>query len=537
MSDVSETANKLGWLGRNSGRRYPIDESASAVGSNGGVLPDDFLTDLRLSWPGPRHSRAFISFAEVSDHIVSLGLSSDTNGTVLPLAFITLAVSDAEAKVHKLVPLVKGAAGFVTFGDVEERFYARFDNSAGSLLVPAAAAPYSTSGVQSLGVAGLMGLSGHIKIQAGSDIRVRQTYATDRSGNYYPAIAIGLYSANEQSETHAKYIGNCNTRPENNNCQQDGLPPAIRTVNGLGFGGKTNLQLVFAAGGITPGDTGVFPVNSLVLSYDTTVQAICAGVNRPAVIAEVLDPCVVPDDVVAAVCEMAGLPVSMVGDISNWDTANWIQSNTELLPAGEGIRLANSCGGFAVYGTCAYAESTDMTINLQTKLDLPEGQVAKNCEQAGIVVNYLQNFNLYKSFENPIVVSKQSDIRIGFEVVSVPTSSSPGTSRNYLQLLASKDGVVRFRKLLPRPLGFVSSDGQKDEPIVDLSLTIHVVTPDEATAKHPVGTVVGRAKLTLALTTVNLDLALADYGPPYGKHGLYSTLGTKASFTKFEITR
>lgn len=537
MADVSETANKLGWLGRNSGRRYPVEESASSVGSNGGVLTDDFLTDLRLSWPGPRHSRAFISFAEVSDHIVSLGLSSDTDGVVVPLAFITLAISDAEAKVHKLIPLVNGVAGFVTFGDVKEPFYARFDASAGSLLVPAAAVPYSTSGVQSLGVSGLAGLSGHIKIQAGSDIRVRQTYATDSAGKSYPAVAIGLYSTNEQSETHAKYIGNCNTRPENNNCQQDGLPPAIKTVNGLGFGGKTNLELVFDAGGVSAGDTGFFPANSLVLSYDATVQAICAGVKRPAVIAAVLDPCVVPDDVVAAVCEMAGLPVLMVGDISNWDTANWIQNHTELVPAGAGVRLSNSCGGFAVYGTCAYAESTNLTINLQTKLDLVEGQVAKNCEQAGIVVNYLQNFNLYKSFENPIVVSKPSDIRVGFEVINVPISSRPGASQNYLQLLASKDGVVRFRKLLPRPLGFVNSAGLKDEPIVDLSLTIHVITQDEATTKYPVGTVVGRAKLTLSLATVNLDLALADYGPPYGKHGLYSTLGTKASFTKFEVTR
>jgi hypothetical protein len=529
----------LNWQSRNSARKYPLHDLATGVSKTGVVLPDDFLTDLKCTWPAIYGKRAFLSFAAASAGIVSLGISvmSDNGLVPTPIGHITVTAGTAAQLVHKLTPLVAGATGFATFGDVAELFNCSFDTLAASQLSPNAGRPFGDAGLRSLSIQGATPLFGDIALLGGTDVTVRATtiYLPSNPSVGVPAIAIGLNAPLGDSDPSAEYVGDCNLRPENGNCTQDGLPPAIQTVNGEGFGCNTNLQIVVADATMSRGNGADFATNALAIAYPLTVQDVCKSRERPGAIADVLAECArqlgdpgTTDDML---CTADALVSNSFPDGANgWSLTDWLFLHANAA-FGTDLRLDAPSDG--LYAYCGYEINTQMLLETRYHIDIgnpnPSDLELLN-KRTGLRVNGLLNIDMYNSLSNNITQFEDPEWRIGTELVRVETgfnNVSNASTEIVLNLVITRQNEVVMRKPMGHASRFIAST-----LFVSLTAAIRdtvngVVFDVSCIVLNP----------QVPFTPVNMTYIAKDYGPAYGKHGIFTDMPSYAAFDSFRISR
>ena len=240
----------LNWYNQNTYRRYPVDDTASAVADNGAALPNWVVVDASLRFPAALGSRLFISSASVSPHLTTVTLLA-FNGSVYenpaPPAFTpvaTIAVTDpVPYRPYPVTALVTGVAGWLVFGpppsDARPASWT-FARPAQSAIVPRAALSYAqegVTGIQPVGTGNM--LSGVVKLEVAGDVTVT---SAQRNVNGHSTTVILLQLADDGSgQLLTEYAGPCAARPENGNCP---LPP-LNSLGGAAPGCDGNLEIQF----------------------------------------------------------------------------------------------------------------------------------------------------------------------------------------------------------------------------------------------------------------------------------------------------
>ena len=242
------------WQVRNSQRRYPIDEGASAVGDDGTVLPESFLVDANIWVPKYLYGGSnplqfvYVSSAMVSSQLVSLTLLGcvDHLGAAqdfVPLGSVTLTKPVDAHRNYPIEPLLDGVMGWVSFGHFVagegSLFVAMSTPSQGSLAPKASrfydylpiptAAPYES----------LSTVTGDVRIIADApvtaELKDMRLYGEleDRK-----MLVIGL---TQTEEVLSAFSGLCGKRPESGNC----LKGPITSISGTKPDCTGNINIQF----------------------------------------------------------------------------------------------------------------------------------------------------------------------------------------------------------------------------------------------------------------------------------------------------
>jgi len=514
---------KLGWFSRNSGRRYPIEDTATALSESGVYLPDSFLVDLRISWPESYGPYAFISFASVSASTVAIGIaaSQDPNlaDTVIPLANALVSRRTANTQVHKLNPMADGVAGFLTFGDTAEEFNLRFATPAQTRLAPTVCQAYKDAGVSSMRVPSAQPLTGDITLVAGNDVTLRNVILETKTGMHIcNAIAIGLAAANSHNDPLSKYVGVCNKRPENGDCATGNTDtPAVQTINGLIAACDGTFTIRVENGTIRDGTPKDFGTNSVVLGYDATLEAICDTKNRNPNIAAVINACESPADPPERPCEDLPVIYPMTGEPREAEFWNFYDSLHTATATGCKFlqRVANNgptfTDGFATYDSCGHTETVDNTLEVTVTVDVPAATASTPIPTnrgGGLVLNFLRDLWLYNSLENKLENTTDSQLRL---LIDIDAEAHPGPQQTFTYYY-----VIRYMKR-----GVVYKSVRLED------LTSHSVAAFTVNVVITPGTTDIDANLAVVVTKDGVKLAEfnileQEYGPHYGKHGLAS---------------
>lgn len=102
------------WLASNSVRKYPLDDKASGVDTNGALLPSDIVTDLSISVDGYGDGEAlWLSGILIDNYLVTVTISSG-DSVVLIGSYLRERIS--YYTLYTLQPLNSAATGLVSFG-------------------------------------------------------------------------------------------------------------------------------------------------------------------------------------------------------------------------------------------------------------------------------------------------------------------------------------------------------------------------------------------------------------------------------------
>lgn len=211
------------WYDINSNRRYPLDDAASAEGQ-GGELPQEFLADLRVSFPNHLGSRARLGSARSSPHLATFTIVSDQGH---PLAAYTVAKSKAVySRAHNLTPLSPGVSGYVVLGQPVEDFEIAFETVESSVLHPRTVTVYRTPTVHSLGKYGAHAFHGIVELQSSDEVEI---LIDEREVGNEVKDCVVIRLQGQGGQNGNKYRGRCTGRPESRTCN----PASVETVNGV----------------------------------------------------------------------------------------------------------------------------------------------------------------------------------------------------------------------------------------------------------------------------------------------------------------
>ncbi len=521
---------KLGWLSRNSGRKFPLDDTTTAVSDKGVRLEDDVITDLKISWPESLGQYAFVSFVSVTSRLVSIGITVSQSATAavncVPIANMVVNKTAAGRSVQRLSPMQAGVAGFVTFGDTSSELNLTFSSPQQSRLSPSAGSAYPTGGVSSLSVPGAVKLTGNITLIAGNDISIRHTtLETDGGAPVGTAIVIGLNQPSAGNNTLSKYVGDCARRPENGDCPTgNSLAPAIQTINGISASCDRNIRLVFEGGVASQGTDTSYGINSLVVNHPHTLEAICASKNRNPNVAAVLDAC--SDPVIPAPGDCEGLPANYKLDGTDGDRelVNWNYHDSLFTQNADGVTFQRRfsinpeisyVGGLASYDSCGYQTLLGRTVSAIVTVNTPSAPsdvlIAK--AGAGLVINYLRDEWLYKAINNFVKETVDPKIRVGIAVYPVGSAefSATASGYNYVAFVSKSDVVLQFVKLRTAAKGEtvrfrVTTTINAGATSLLTSLNVSVADAAEDASFDPQG----------------FTQVIPDFGPPVGRVGVFS---------------
>ena len=234
------------WLSSHRGSPYPVSDTATRVSDAGETLPNDLLADLHVSWPDDYGQHLFVAAMTVRPSVVSIVLAAGetpTTTTITPVAsFSSPAGLVVPGQAQRLTPLIDGAGGFVTFGDLSETWTGMFSTPLQSLVLARCTYPYARSGVLSVRkIRRQVGLTGIVSLKAGNDLTItRQTLLID--GDDREAIVFGLKSGNPDRNVFEVYAPTCGGRPESGTCGAE----AVQTIGGAApdCSGNIEIQLV-----------------------------------------------------------------------------------------------------------------------------------------------------------------------------------------------------------------------------------------------------------------------------------------------------
>lgn len=219
-------------------RAYPLDDQATQIADGDIPFPQNLLIDCHLWMPAGDQRRAFVSAMTVSEHLVTVMISStggrptlpaggplddDEPGAYTPLATIVVQKPIDVARLYPLSGVIPGVGGWVAFGNgVNEpgpvRVYAFADHRQ-SILVPCAAEGYEAIPISSLGKdTTAIELGGLVNLIAGRNITIRRGTWTI-NGTEREAIAIGLDADTVDAAATRDFMGNCLGSPEGDTCR------------------------------------------------------------------------------------------------------------------------------------------------------------------------------------------------------------------------------------------------------------------------------------------------------------------------------
>lgn len=223
------------WYNRNSQRRYPLHDGASATDDDGRTLPDDLLVDLLVRLPYALGPYLYLSALTVNRQLVTLLLLGSASATATqtqpyrPVAALHLPGPRVPGRAYRLEGLQEGAGGWVVLGPgLESDGSWRLRSPSQGLIAPRVVRLVRPQTVRSLGKEGLaQGLSGLVQLRAGPDLRLRSDDVS-LEGRTYRAVFVGLASAAGRNVLEV-YRGPCEPRPETQNCPR----PPVESVSGV----------------------------------------------------------------------------------------------------------------------------------------------------------------------------------------------------------------------------------------------------------------------------------------------------------------
>lgn len=246
------------WYSINEGISYPIDETASCVADDGTLVQNNIITDLYLRWPSTLGEYAFISSLTVTESLVSVTFLVSTalvDGTVRPLAVISVPRAVVEGRQYALSPQVNGISGYIVFGSgasSQTEYRARFLTPAQTRLTARAAKPYAPLAVSGLKAnAASNYLSGLVRLRANSPLEVvgeeREIDGVLRNVGVVRLVDTAVETIRSNTITGGtvsvfrQFAGPCGARPDSNTCQK----PPIEFINGVGpdCNGRVTLEV------------------------------------------------------------------------------------------------------------------------------------------------------------------------------------------------------------------------------------------------------------------------------------------------------
>ena len=209
------------WYDANEQRSWPLDELATHASTTGDRIPYDLLIDMNLQFPTTMGTYAYIGSITVGPRLVTMTIISDMGVT---LAVVNIPEAD-KWRHYPIESDYSGVGGWVVFGtgiiQTEGLSSYIFDGLSSSKLMPKVARSYtprSTGGLGKKSVDQL--LSGVVKLEGGNDIEVVKE-TREIEGKVIDAIVVRLrdkQSATGSRSIFSDYIGDCETRPESQNC-------------------------------------------------------------------------------------------------------------------------------------------------------------------------------------------------------------------------------------------------------------------------------------------------------------------------------
>lgn len=229
------------WMVKNSQRKYPIDDSATAMSDSGDLLPEDFLLDANIWAPRYVYTASpyrelrylYISSISVTDTLVSMtllgsyepampldGVRPETPEVFVPIGVVTLPRPVVPYKNYPVTPLLDGVMGWVAFGlaaNDHRRFNLTFSKPSATTLVPKTVQAYHSFPVWSMGVLnGFSTVDGDVKF-IGTDpleVEVRDiTIGTETKR----AMVLNLTN---DGDVLKGYAGKCGGVPESGTCNK-----------------------------------------------------------------------------------------------------------------------------------------------------------------------------------------------------------------------------------------------------------------------------------------------------------------------------
>ena len=285
------------WLNEAENLNRPLHDLATRRG-DGGVLPNDFITDAHLYMPSSLGKNVFIVGASCSQNLVTLvlaaceevfctpvsSLSSSTTGLpYTPIASLSLAKPVTPYSNYAITPLQAGVAGWVSFGRavIDKTFSIKFDNPQQSAFLERAVYSLEDVPVISLGKAHVTPLSGLIKLKGkpGAVTIVKKTMTVDGVSREVAAVGVDPAGGVSLLEDLA---GACGHRPQALNCNKR----VITSINGVIPDCNGNVDLEFL-GGIIVGEVG----NGLVLDFPLGMHDVCDTIDPSSVPNQPSDIC------------------------------------------------------------------------------------------------------------------------------------------------------------------------------------------------------------------------------------------------------
>lgn len=253
----------------NSGRGYPLADSATGLSDAGDRLPNGLLVDGCLRFPVALGELAFLSAVHVTERLISFIVSvaaSPSAASFLPIAACSIPGPGVEGQVCELTALVPGTGGWLILGDVRDaEFSGRFSTAAQSLLLPRIARGYDTPPVSSLAVAGATNLlQGVVNLAPLGNLTITQGSRLI-AGRLRPAIILAL--SGTLTTVLPAYTGPNGGRPESNTCNS---PPVQRLGNAVpDSSGNITLQLEGLAATLVP--------SGILIGTPLSIASICGG--------------------------------------------------------------------------------------------------------------------------------------------------------------------------------------------------------------------------------------------------------------------
>lgn len=259
------------WFSANTGRRYPVDDSATGEDDTGASLPDDILVDLSVRAPSSVGNYLFVGGVNVSSGAVAVViLASNTYSGIDPAPVATFSMSRSslqEGKVYPLQAMATGVAGWISFGPGTNfggaNYSGKFSTPHQAKIAPRCGQVYRASPVTSFGKVGVTGMSGLVRLSSGPDLLItRQTRVIE--GEEKQAIIFAL-KRDAARNVYEEYRGPCTGRPESGTC--DGI--GFRSLAGVTPDCEGNINLV-VQGADLKGSEGL-----LVIDYNVDINDAC----------------------------------------------------------------------------------------------------------------------------------------------------------------------------------------------------------------------------------------------------------------------
>lgn len=205
----------------NSGRKYPLEDTASGDSDEGQTLPSDLLVDASLQFPNTLGHTPFLSSVTVTDRLVAITFQAEGAASLFqPLAVLTLQQPVVPGRVYPLLPQASGVGGYVAFGSGvrTRRLSLRFSSADQTRLTPAVYRAYEPLAVQSVGKQhNASGLQGVVRLTAREPLEF-DLQELEIDGEVRQAIVLQIKASPDQAEVLTRFAGPCGRRPESYTC-------------------------------------------------------------------------------------------------------------------------------------------------------------------------------------------------------------------------------------------------------------------------------------------------------------------------------